>query len=60
MGDDTHLSVKLRDPATQDPAKYNREVGLQPAWEELAIRKSLSLVGVSKEGVIEAYRDRLN
>lgn len=59
MGDDTHLSVKLKDPAHQDPAKYNREVGLQPAWDEVAIRKSLSLSGASRSRVIDAYRDRL-
>ena len=59
MGDDTHMSVKLKDPSRVDPAKFNREIGLQPAWDELTIRKSLSLTGASRRGVIETYRDRL-
>jgi hypothetical protein len=59
MGDDTHLSVKVGDPARQEPAKLEREVGLQPAWDELAIRKSLSLAGASRAGFMAEYRERL-
>ncbi|MCB2225038.1 MAG: hypothetical protein KQH53_00055 [Desulfarculaceae bacterium] len=59
MGDDTHLSVKIKEPARVERAKLEREVGLQPAWDELAISKSLSLAGASREQVIEQYRERL-
>ena len=60
MGDDTHLSVKLRDPKTQEKAKLEREVGLQPAWDDIGIRKSLSLANSSRAKVINDYKDRLN
>ena len=59
MGDDTHLSEKAKDPALQDRAKASREVGLQPVWEEVAIRKTLMLAGVDRARVIEEYQARL-
>jgi len=59
MGDDTHLGEKAREPAHQDPEKARREVGLQPAWEDVAIRKSLIMAGVDKENVIEEYESRI-
>lgn len=59
MGDDTHLGEKARDPAQQDPEKARREVGVQPAWEDVAVRKTLIMAGVNRANVIEAYKDRL-
>ncbi len=59
MGDDTHLSVKLKDPLRQERGKLEREVGLQPAWDEMAIGKTLSLIGCSRAKVIDLYRERL-
>ena len=59
MGDDTHISVKVRDPQTQEKAKLEREVGLQPAWDDIGIRKSLSLANVHRAGIIEMYKERL-
>ena len=60
MGDDTHMSVKLKAPGQVEPSKYEREVGLQPAWDEVAVRKSLSLAGASRSQVIDEYQARLN
>lgn len=60
MGDDTHMSVKLKEPGQVEPSKYEREVGLQPAWDEVAVRKSLSLAGASRSQVIDEYQARLN
>lgn len=60
MGDDCHLSEKLKAPSEQDPAKAIREVGLQPAWDDYAIRKSLIINGVNRKKVIEEYRSRLS
>lgn len=60
MGDDTHMSVKLKEPGQVEPSKYEREVGLQPAWDEVAVRKSLSLAGASRSQVIDEYRARLD
>jgi hypothetical protein len=59
MGDDTHLSVKAGEPDRQEPAKLEREVGLQPAWDELAVSKSLSLAGASRSAFMAEYRARL-
>jgi len=59
MGDDTHLGEKARDPAHQDPEKARREVGLQPAWDDVAIRKTLIMAGVDKINVIREYESRL-
>ena len=59
MGDDCHMGEKVKDPRVQDPEKAGREVGLQPAWDDLAIRKSLILCGMSREKAIEEYAARL-
>ncbi len=60
MGDDCHMSEKVKDPALQEPEKAAREIGLQPAWEDLAVRKSLILCGTSRSQVIDEYKARLN
>ncbi len=60
MGDDCHLSVKIKDPDKVEKAKREREVGLQPPWDELTISKALSLVNASRAQVIRDYRARLD
>ncbi len=59
MGDDCHMSEKTRNPAEQDPEKASREIGLQPAWHDFAIRKNLIVNGVSRRKIITEYRARL-
>jgi hypothetical protein len=59
MGDDTHLGEKAKPPELQKPGKAAREVGLQPAWQDLAIRKSLIVADMDRPKVIEEYRARL-
>ncbi|EFL50048.1 conserved hypothetical protein [Solidesulfovibrio fructosivorans JJ]] len=59
MGDDCHMSEKTRPPAEQDTEKAAREIGLQPAWHDFAIRKSLIINGVSRRKIINEYRSRL-
>ncbi len=60
MGDDAHMSEKIKDPTQIEAAKYYRDIGVQPAWEDLAIRKSLIVGDFSREKMIKEYRDRLN
>lgn len=60
MGDDTHMSEKLKDPRQADAQKYYRDIGMQPAWDDLSIRKSLIVGNVSRAGVIQEYRARLD
>jgi hypothetical protein len=59
MGDDCHLGEKVKEPRFQDPEKAGREVGVQPAWDDLAIRKSLILADADRRRVVAEYRDRL-
>ncbi|MCB2187001.1 MAG: hypothetical protein KQJ78_11330 [Deltaproteobacteria bacterium] len=59
MGDDTHLGEKVKDPALADREKVAREVGWQPAWDELAIAKTLILSGVDRRSIIQEYKERL-
>lgn len=59
MGDDTHFGEKTRDPKEQDPEKSSRDIGLQPAWEDLNIRKTLIMGNFDRKKVIEEYKSRL-
>ena len=59
MGDDTHMGEKVKDPELQDAAKAGREIGVQPAWDELSIRKRLIVARMERHDVIAEYRDRL-
>jgi hypothetical protein len=60
MGDDCHLGEKVKDPRFQDPEKAGREVGVQPPWDDLAIRKRLIAANANRRRVIEEYRSRLH
>jgi hypothetical protein len=60
MGDDTHMGEKVKDKTKRHPEKSSREIGLQPAWEDLEISKRVILAGMSRENVIREYRERLN
>jgi len=59
MGDDTHLGEKTRDPEVQDQEKGSREIGLQPAWDDLNIQKTLIMGNFDRKKVIEEYKNRL-
>lgn len=59
MGDDTHMSEKVRDPNKQDREKVSREIGIQPAWEDMDIRKALISAHMNRRLVIEEYKNRL-
>ncbi|OLN26192.1 hypothetical protein DVDV_2813 [Desulfovibrio sp. DV] len=59
MGDDCHMSEKTRPMTEQDPDKAAREIGLQPAWHDFSIRKSLIINGMSRRKIIDEYRTRL-
>jgi hypothetical protein len=59
MGDDCHMGEKTKPLAQQDVAKAGREIGLQPAWDDLAIRKKLIVNTISRRSVINEYKDRL-
>ena len=60
MGDDTHMSEKLKSLDQADAGKYYRDIGLQPAWDDLTIRKSLIVGNASRARIIDDYRARLD
>ena len=60
MGDDTHFGEKIKAPDVQDPTKAQREIGVQPPWENLHIEKKLIKGNVSRKLVIEEYKTRLS
>ncbi|MDR3640049.1 MAG: hypothetical protein P4L39_01855 [Humidesulfovibrio sp.] len=61
MGDDTHMGEKtLPLSGGTDPAKANREIGLQPAWDDLSIGKKLIVADMDRARVIEEYSARLD
>ncbi len=59
MGDDCHMGEKVKEPRHQDSEKAGREIGVQHAWDDLAIRKSLITAGADRHLVINAYRELL-
>jgi hypothetical protein len=59
MGDDCHLSSKLPASDPQSRKGVSREVGYQPAWHEVIIRKSLKMGNFDRKRIIEEYRSRL-
>lgn len=59
MGDDCHMGEKTVPPETRDSEKGSREIGYQPAWEDMAVRKELVVAGFSRSQVIDEYIARL-
>lgn len=60
MGDDTHMGEKTLPPACAEPGKARREIGLQPAWDDIAIGKKLIVAEMDRVRVIEEYTARLD
>lgn len=60
MGDDTHLSEKIKDLLIVDPVKANSEIGFQPGWFNLCVKNQLKDTGFTKETIIQDYISRLN
>ncbi len=59
MGDDTHMGEKVKAPEQQNKEKASRQIGYQSAWEDLAIRKVLSIANTNRSRLIEEYKSRL-
>ncbi len=60
MGDDTHMGEKTRPIAEQDKKKAAREIGVQPPWDDMDIRKLLIKAGMDRNQVISEYKARLS
>ncbi len=60
MGDDTHMGEKTLPAASGNSSKTRREIGLQPAWDDLSIGKKLIVADMDRVRVIEEYTARLD
>ena len=60
MGDDTHMGEKTLAVSGGDSSKARREIGLQPAWDDLVIGKKLIVADMDRARVIEEYAARLD
>jgi len=60
MGDDTHFGEKTKVGNSQNRDKVTREVGVQPPWNDLAVKKTLIQARSEKLQVIARYKERLN
>lgn len=59
MGDDCHMGEKVKELALQAPEKAGREIGVQPPWDDLSIRKNLIVAKADRINLIREYRARL-
>ena len=59
MGDDCHMGEKVKDPRYRDAAKAERELGVQPLWDDMAISKNLIMGNASRSDLIREYKSRL-
>ncbi len=60
MGDDTHMSEKLRPLEEQHKSKGQREIGYQPPWDDLNLRKKLIMAEMDRLTLIQEYKARLD
>ncbi|HWR03014.1 MAG TPA: hypothetical protein VN419_03245 [Humidesulfovibrio sp.] len=60
MGDDTHMGEKTLPVSGGDSSKARREIGLQPAWDDLSIGKKLIVADMDRVRIIEEYGARLD
>jgi len=59
MGDDTHMSAKIRLERADEKESAGREIGFQPPWTDPEIAAVLSQTGQSLTGTLNEYRSRL-
>ncbi|MDR1165136.1 MAG: hypothetical protein LBO66_04545 [Deltaproteobacteria bacterium] len=59
MGDDTHMSSKIRASMAYDKGGPPREIGFQPPWRDPAVAQALKDAGQSRERTLAEYRARL-
>jgi hypothetical protein len=54
------MGEKTKPIPQQNTEKASREIGYQPAWEDLSIRKRYIVHGISRSRTIKEYKDRLH
>ncbi|MDR2367537.1 MAG: hypothetical protein LBF58_05405 [Deltaproteobacteria bacterium] len=59
MGDDTHMSSKIRANVTEDKNGRGREIGFQPPWWDPKVAEALKKTGQGRERTMDEYRARI-
>jgi hypothetical protein len=59
MGDDTHMSSKIRSHMVNYRDGADREIGFQPAWKDPETAAALRAAGQSRRRTMEEYMERL-
>jgi hypothetical protein len=59
MGDDTHMSAKIRPDALDKKANKRPEIGFQDAWQDPLLAPVLRRSGQSRANTLNEYRARL-
>ncbi|MDR2455194.1 MAG: hypothetical protein LBE49_01180, partial [Deltaproteobacteria bacterium] len=59
MGDDTHMSSKIRPDVMEDKSYREREIGFQPPWSDPEAARALKALGQSRERTMDEYRSRI-
>ena len=59
LGDDTHMGEKSKPPEHQNKEKSARQIGVQTAWDDIAITKSLCAANMDRNKLIDEYSSRL-
>ncbi|MDR3153425.1 MAG: hypothetical protein LBW85_03930 [Deltaproteobacteria bacterium] len=59
MGDDTHMSSKIRLHMVSDKGGGDREIGFQPPWRDPAVTAALKAAGQSRLRTLDEYLERL-
>ncbi len=59
MGDDTHMSAKLRPGGGTEKDSASREIGFQDPWFEPAVASALSACGQSRSRTLSEYAARM-
>jgi hypothetical protein len=60
MGDDTHMSSKIRPEVVSDKGGSGREIGFQPPWAFPDVQAALKEAGQSRERTMEEYLSRIS
>ncbi|MDR1486590.1 MAG: hypothetical protein LBT62_01150 [Deltaproteobacteria bacterium] len=60
MGDDTHMSSKIRPNLAEDKRSLLREIGFQPPWQQPKVMEALKAAGQSRDRTLDEYRARIS
>jgi hypothetical protein len=60
MGDDTHMSSKIRPLMVSDKGGSGREIGFQPPWGFADVKAALKDAGQSRERTMAEYLSRIS